>query len=446
MTIYEILTTLESDNSRNFKLDVLRKHQDNELLKQVINLALNPFVQFYQRKIPDYVTVSDGHLDLEQVFPGLSLLSSRTITGNAAITRLSGILATLTPDDAKVVERIIQKDLKCGVSTKTVNDVWPGLIPEYPCMLCSGYDDKLVSKIKFPAIIQKKEDGMRFNAIVKGGKVEFRSRNGKQIDLLGNLEKEFLAMAGDMDIVYDGELIVKQNDQILDRQTGNGILNKATKGTISKQEAELVHAMVWDRIPYTFFTVGLYNAGYEERFILLCYELNKLKIASSKSDTLNSYRINTIATDQVESLEEAKAIFNEYLLQGYEGIVIKDKSSFWENKRSKSQIKMKAGYAGDEAVKDCDLLCVGVQTGTGKYSDMIGSLQCQSSDGIVTVSVGSGFTDEDRKLLPEEYLDKIITVKYTSKIINKQGKESLFLPVFVEIRNDKDTANSSEEI
>lgn len=239
MTIYEILKTLESDNSRNFKLDVLRQHQDNEILKQVINLALNPFVQFYQRKIPEYTTVSDGHLELAQAFPGLSLLSSRTITGNAAITRLSGILATLNHDDAKVVERIIQKDLKCGVSTKTVNDVWPDLIPEYPCMLCSGYDDKLVSKIEFPAIIQKKEDGMRFNAIVKGGKVEFRSRNGKQIDLLGNLEEQFLEMAGNMDIVYDGELLVKKDGEILDRQTGNGILNRINNGKLKQLEDEL---------------------------------------------------------------------------------------------------------------------------------------------------------------------------------------------------------------
>lgn len=436
MTIYEILKTLESDNSRNFKLDVLRQHQDNEILKQVINLALNPFVQFYQRKIPDYVTVSDGHLELAQAFPSLSLLSSRTITGNAAITRLSGILATLNPDDAKVVERIIQKDLKCGVSTKTVNDVWSGLIPEYPCMLCSGYDDKLISKIKFPAIIQKKEDGMRFNAIVKDGKVEFRSRNGKQIDLLGNLEKEFLDMAGNMDIVYDGELLIKKDGEVLDRHTGNGILNKATKGTITKQEAELVHAVVWDRIPYTFFIVGLCNVGYDVRYGLLCHDLS----------IVNTTRIQLTESSYVNSLEEAKEIFNEYLMQGYEGVVIKDKSSFWEDKRSKSQIKMKAGYAGDEAVKDCDLLCVGVQTGTGKYADMIGSLQCQSSDGIVTVSVGSGFNDADRKLPHEDYLDKIITVKYTGKIKNKQGKESLFLPVFVEIRNDKDVANSSEEI
>ena len=438
MKIYEILKTLESDNSRNFKLVVLRQHQDNELLKQVINLALNPFVQFYQRKIPEYEHKS-SNCTLEMVPDLLFNLSNRHVTGNSAIDFLANMLSNLHPDDAKVVERIIQKDLKCGVSSKTVNTIWPGLIPEFPCMLCSGYDDKLVSKIKFPAIVQKKEDGMRFNAIVKDGKVEFRSRNGKQIDLLGNLEKEFLAMAGDMDIVYDGELIVKQNDQILDRQTGNGILNKATKGTISKQEAELVYAVVWDRIPYTFFTAGLYNAGYEERFILLCYELNKLKIASSQSDTLNSYRINTIATDQVESLEDAQRIYQQYLELGYEGIILKDKSSFWESKRSKSQVKFKAEL-------DADLVCVGVQEGIGKYEGMIGSLLCESSDGVVKVSVGSGLTDADRKLPHTDYLNKIITVKYNGKITNKQEEQSLFLPIFIEIRTDKDTANSSEEI
>jgi hypothetical protein len=44
--------------------------------------------------------------------------------------------------------------------------------------------------------------------------------------------------------------------QFADRQTGNGILNKANKGTIFKEEAATVHATVWDVIPYILFIEG----------------------------------------------------------------------------------------------------------------------------------------------------------------------------------------------
>ena len=147
-------------------------------------------------------------------------------------------------DDAKVLERVIQKDLKCGVSISTANDVWHGLVTEYPVMLCSQFEQKLVDKVKFPALVQTKMDGMRFNAIVRDGKVEYRSRNGKEIQLLGNLDSDFITLAGNIDCVFDGELLVASASGVMDRQTGNGILNKANKGTISEKEASLVRATI----------------------------------------------------------------------------------------------------------------------------------------------------------------------------------------------------------
>jgi hypothetical protein len=71
----------------------------------------------------------------------------------------------------------------------------------------------------------------------------------------------------------------------------------------------------------------------------------------------------------------------------------------------------------------------------------------RSEDWIVKVNVGSGFNDAQRKQYWKENLvDKIVAVKYNARIKNKQGEESLFLPVFVEIRDDKDVADSSKII
>ena len=435
MNINEFLNDLADNPSRNYKIEQLSKNSSNDTLREVIRLALDPFTQFYQRKIPTYVPNTTSHAaSLKSMLPALFDLRERVVTGNAAIDHLTNILQAVNPDDAKVLERIIEKDLKCGVQVSTANSVWSGLIQEYPVMLCSGYEQKLVDKINYPAYAQLKMDGMRFNAIVRSGKVEFRSRNGKQIHLLGNLEKEFAALAGDIDCVFDGELLVMFEDdyQFADRQTGNGILNKANKGTISAKEASLVHATVWDVIPYAYFTDGYCPTPYSKRFSSLELLTNKQKSEGKK--------IWCVASDIVQSLEEAQVLFEDYLSKGLEGLILKDGSGVWEDKRAKHQIKFKGEL-------ECDLKIVAVEEGTGKAAGMLGAIVCESADGIVKVNVGSGFTDAHRKQYWKENLvDKIVAVKYNARIKNKAGEESLFLPVFIEIRDDKDVADNSKVI
>jgi ATP-dependent DNA ligase len=435
MNINEFLNDLAGNASRNYKIEQLTKNSGDVTLREVIRLALDPFTQFYQRKIPSYTPAKANQADsLSAVMDSLYMLSSREVTGNAAIEYLTKLLSSLNEDDAKVLERIIEKDLKCGVQASTANSVWSGLIQEYPVMLCSGFEQKLVDKIKYPAYAQLKMDGMRFNAIVRSGKVEFRSRNGKEILLLGNLEKEFAALAGDVDCVFDGELLVmfEGDYQFADRQTGNGILNKANKGTISAEQAALVHATVWDVIPYAYFTDGYCPTPYSKRF-------SSLEILVNRQVT-KERKIWLVTSDIVQNLDEAQVLFEKYLASGLEGIILKDGSGVWEDKRAKHQIKFKGEL-------ECDLKIVAVEEGTGKAAGMLGAIVCESADGIVKVNVGSGFTDAHRKQYWKENLvDKIVAVKYNARIKNKAGEESLFLPVFVEIRDDKDVADSTKDI
>jgi len=432
MNINALFNDLASNASRNYKLEKLREHQGHETLREVIRLALCPFTQFYQRKIPTYKC--DGtNANIESILPALYDLSSRQVTGNAAIEYLRMLLSSLNEDDAKVLERIIDKSLDCGVQVSTANDVWPGLITEYPCMLCSPFEQKLVDKINFPAYAQMKMDGMRFNAIVRDGKCEFRSRNGKEILLLGNLEQEFISLAGSVDCVFDGELLVmlEGDHQFADRQTGNGILNKANKGTISAEQAAMVHATVWDLIPYVQFVDGYCTTQFAKRYSTLEAIVSKQKSAGKK--------IWNVTSTIVQTLEEAQEIFQGYLAEGYEGIILKDGNGVWEDKRAKHQIKFKGEL-------ECDLKIVAIEEGTGKYAGMLGAIVCESSDGKIKVNVGSGFNDAHRKNLGKEILDKIVAIKYNSRIKNKLGEESLFLPIFVEIRDDKDIADSSKDI
>lgn len=430
MNLNAFFEQLAANPSRNYKIEQLEANRDNATLREVVRLALDPFTQFYIRKIPKYTPNTSGHgASIASMLPALYELRERVVTGNAAIDHLKTVLEALKEDDAKVMERIIQKDLKCGVALSTANAVWTGLLKDYPVMLCSQFEQKLVDKVKFPALVQLKMDGMRFNAIVRDGKVEYRSRNGKEIQLLGNLDADFIALAGDVDCVFDGELLVTSDTGILDRQTGNGILNKANKGTISAGEASLVRATVWDVIPFLYFQDGVCNTPYGTRFNSLNTLINKVE----------PEKVSTVKSWEVEDYETAKALFEEMLQRGEEGIILKDKAGIWENKRSKTQIKFKGEL-------ECDLKIVGIEEGTGKYAGMLGAIKCESSDGVIKVSVGSGFTDAQRKSLGEEIIGKVAAVKYNMRISNRGGEESLFLPIVLEIRFDKDEADASTEI
>ena len=435
MNINALLDYIASDAGRIFKTEALAAHKNNNVLKRVVFLALDPFTQFHIRKIPAYVPAKANQADsLDSVLDSLNALSTRAVTGNAAIEFLAKLLSSLTADDAKVLERVISKDLRCGVSEATANAVWPNLIHEFPCMLASAYDQKLVEKVKFPAYVQLKLDGMRFNAIVRGGVVEFRSRNGKIIDIADPMfALPFIVMAGDQDVVFDGELLVRGSDgQVLDRKTGNGILNKAVKGTQSRAEGEKVCATLWDIIPLTEFEDGVCRTKYESRLSTL-----RGMIARSR----DTARIHLVPSKEVNSLDEARVLFESYLAEGQEGIILKTKDMIWENKRSKNQIKFKGEL-------ECDLRVVGWVEGTGKNVGRLGALVLESADGIVQTNVGTGFTDNDRDTLTRENtVGKIVAIKYNARIIDKKtGVASLFLPVFQEVRLDKTEADTSQMI
>jgi len=440
MSLYQIFVVLKETSSRKEKEAILKTHYRNELLKHVFRLALDPMTQFHIKKIPEYKSIRGSSLDLQDAIIALGELSSRKVTGNAAIEYLRRLLASVTPDDAKVLERIIQKDPDCGVQASTVNKIWKDLVPEYPCMLASGFDQKLVDKIKFPAIVQTKMDGMRFNAIVNASSgVEYRSRNGKEI-LVSNplLDQTFLQMAKNIgmgNVVFDGELLVADSKgNPLDRKTGNGILNKAVKGTISDKEAKNIRAVIWDVIPLKYFNEGKCSVDYETRLATVVTAVDNLDEEYWELATV----VQTLIAD---TADEAQEIFQKLYDSGEEGIILKSRDGIWENKRSKSQIK----YKGE---LECDLRCVSWIEGTGKNKGILGALALESSDKQVQVSVGTGLTDDMRKnLKKKDVVGKIVTVKYNARIKSRDKvADSLFLPVFLEIREDKSTADSGAKI
>lgn len=439
--VYITLSQLANTSSRNEKISILRTHVNDSILKRVIQLALDPQITFYIKKIPSYEPARVGQIinDLSWALKELDLISSRTVTGNKAIDHLTDILESISAQDANVVERIIAKDLRCGINIATVATIWPDISKfKYPVMLASAFNQKLIDKLVFPCIVQCKLDGLRVNIHVADQDVTFYTRSGNIINIDNyNLIQAFITLGSyyDSDMVFDGELMVIGSDgQYLDRKTGNGIANRAIKNMATVAEVVNFRVVLWDAIPLSSFRLSQYDIEYQTRF-------NNLFAACATLDIIESVSyISLVPTHIVENFEEALKIFNDYTSSGLEGIIIKNAKMGWSDKRSTDQIKLKTE-------EDADLIVIDWQEGTGKNAGRLGSLLCSTSDGKLVVGVGTGFSDEQRNTITKSIIGQIITVQYNTKIKDKRSDTwSLFLPRFIEQRPDKDYANSFDEL
>ena len=436
--ILHILNNIGESTKKSHKINILTKNKDNEILIKCINLALHPYINFYIRKVPEHTPL--GGQSISWALERLEHLSSRKVTGNAAVLFLKETLEQLSNDDAVVIKRIILKDLRCGMAEGIVNAVIPGLIPSYPCMLAQPYDESTSKRITYPAISQLKADGARVNFKVSSGEVSIVGRSGKPIDLHNVLDKEFITISGfyNTPMVFDGELIVKTvNGKVVDRKTGNGIINKAIRGTISKKEAESIHVQLWDAIPVEDFNKRFYNVPYNKRWAKLTSVLQTTSLQPGSKCHMIPSRIVSDSTDLLNH-------FNEMIQQGLEGVMVKNANSIWEDTRSFDILKLKS-------VKTCDLLVTGFNPGEGKFENQVGSLICSSSDNKVIVSI-SGFSDDVRKQITANIHNligcAIVEILYNERISSKTANtpDSLFLPRFGSFREDKKIPDSSNEI
>jgi ATP-dependent DNA ligase len=205
---------------------------------------------------------------------------------------------------------------------------------------------------------------------------------------------------------------------------------------MSEADAVTVRATLWDAIPLTSFEAGKDSKEYRLRLAALQNCIVHLNVHK-----FGAHYVDLVLTKSVANLAEAKTIFEKFLTEGQEGIILKTQEGIWENKRSKSLIKFKGEL-------ECDLRVVDWEEGTGKNVGRLGALVLESGCGGVRVNVGTGFSDADRNnITAANSVGRIVAVKYNARITDKNSDVgSLFLPVFVEFRDDKTDADLAKDI
>ena len=224
----DIIAKLEADNSRLAKEALLLEAMDEGLPEffEGLTMALDPLVTFGVKQVPERSDVLTGQGLAWSVFKELAeKLQNRELTGHAARDAIELAMGVATTEQWNGwYRRILIKDLRCGVSEKTVNKVAPGTVPVFTCPLAhdsAKHEKKMIGQKQ----IEIKLDGVRVITIIRGNKVEMFSRNGKQFHNFGHIIAELEAVIKDYPIPYplvlDGE-VMSANFQDLMKRASQG--------------------------------------------------------------------------------------------------------------------------------------------------------------------------------------------------------------------------------
>ena len=419
MSILTILNELATTNSRNDKLAVLAQHMNNAELKLAMYVAYNPKITLWISKHPP-THQHTGEMTLTDAITSyLDRIATRAITGNAAIEHYQNLLIALNDDDAEVMRRIVDRNLKCGVNASTINKIWPDLIPVYGLM--KAYTDP--KKLVFPCYTQTKMDGVRTLISSNDGIITIQTgQAGKSIPGMDNFKKRLDKIMKEGETL-DGELIVlNKNGDPLPRKTSNGIINKAIRGTISEEEESRVRFYIWDIIDESS------TIHYATRFDLI--------LDRFMDDDL----VIPVETKIAHNFSEVELHFADAVERGEEGIIAKNVCSFWTPKRSYDMVKFKSENTADLVVVDWI-------EGLGRLEGKMGSLVCEDASGKLKVNIGTGFSDAQRdQFTRENIVGKIVEVTYNEVIQSEDLSYSLYLARFTHLRDDKIEANTLSEL
>src|SRR6056300_2096709 len=174
----DIIAKLEADNSRLGKEAILKSAYEEGLPEffEGLKMALDPLVTFGVKQVPERKDMEPGQGLAWETFVELAMrLAGRDLTGHAARDSIELAMSVATDDQWNgFYRRILIKDLRCGVSEKTVNKVVPGTVPVFTCALAHD-SAKHEKKMKGKKQIEIKLDGVRVLVVihdVNGNKIE----------------------------------------------------------------------------------------------------------------------------------------------------------------------------------------------------------------------------------------------------------------------------------
>lgn len=425
----QIVQELESDNSRLFKESVIEREaeQNNQMFFDGLRMCLDTLITFGVKQVPKHSGPDGQGLPWEAFKELAHLLYTRQLTGHDAKNAIElALTVSTTAQWNDWYRRILIKDLRCGLSEKTVNKVLKGRfdkiqpVPVFECMLAhdgANHEKKITGK----KLLETKLDGVRVLTVINAQNrtVTQFSRNGKILENFTHITRAIEENIDlfDRSVVLDGEM-VSSSFQALMKQVHR-------KSDVQTQDARL---MLFDIIPLVEFKAGVSTLGQKRRSNLL----KSMKSVFEKVGNIDVIDQVEVDLDTYVGELQFKQFNKDAIENGFEGIMIKDLDAKYECKRSHSWLKQKPFI-------EVSLEVTNVEEGTGRNAGRLGALVCSGSDNEqqITVNVGSGFSDSDRTEF-WNYRDtlpgQIVEIRADAITMNQDGTYSLRFPRFLRFR------------
>lgn len=438
---FYLFEQIGSTTSRTAKEDFLKQGASNSVFKDLLFRCYNTYMLFYVKKNPKVKLLNLKHQSMSIVdrYNGftelLDRLNQRKVTGNEALAELSAVLEQMTEEEYKWYVRILQKDLKIGITEKTINSVFPNFIPSFTCMLAEKLN-------KYPKrfAYQRKIDGYRYCGFVyNSNRIEPKTRNGKTFEGYDGVEAALATLPEGF--MYDGEII--------DR---DGTFNSTQKSAFKKTSGKDGVLNIFDMVSIVEFETGNFTTPYEKRLEML--ESIRALVDASPYLQLAPYEVYKLDPKAADEFITAK--HDDYVLEGYEGLVVKDLDAVYKLDKGRAIQKVKKFF-------DIDLTVIDVEEGAedSQFEGTLGALVVELSDkdiiqqlgkgqpyvegGTFKVKVGSGFKvlphhEYNRDVLwarKEDLINRTIEIRCFGSTLNDKGGHSLRFPIFKKFRDDK---------
>jgi DNA ligase-1 len=390
--------------------------------------AYNPYCTFHVKQVPESSGIEHAENPWPVFWGLLEGLRTRSFSGHRA---RDAILETMKRFDSlewnNLCRRVITKDLRCGISEKTLNKVlgkteWK--IPVFSCQLAQDSTDQ-PKKLKGIKRLECKLDGVRVLAVVQGTDVTLYSRNGKEFAnfpqiaqaIEDNRNALFTIPHGGR-FVLDGEIVGESFQKLM---------KQAHRKSDAVTDGMVYH--VFDIIPLDSFIEGHYNAQQHKRIEML-ERVRALLPDNGPIQVMNGLEVDL---DTAEGHDIMQRYAEAAVEGGFEGIMIKSMDAPYLCKRTDSWMKWKPTIT-------VDLKIVGFEQGTGRNADRLGAIICEGDDNgrHICVNVGSGLSDGDR----DEYwrsrdllLGHLVEIQADAVTQNQDGSYSLRFPRFLRFRD-----------
>jgi DNA ligase-1 len=391
-------------------------------------LAYNPYYTYHVKKVPESQALSDRPNDWTKFWALCEALRTRSVTGFAAKHAIDKVMQDFDSEEWNMVcRRVLIKDLRCGISEKTLNKVlgkteWR--IPVFTCQLAQDSEGS-PHKLKGRKRLECKLDGVRVLASVNmNGSVVLYSRNGKVFNNFVDIENAIIEkfdsireIIGKYNMVLDGEIV---------GESFQSLMKQAHRKSDANTTGMTYH--IFDFIPLDRFEHGVWNVPLYERI----QKLDKLTDQFQDTDCLRIMPGLEVDLDSSEGHDIMRRFAEHAVQTGFEGIMIKDAEAHYKCNRNSGWMKWKPTIT-------LDLNIVGFEEGTGRNQGRLGAIICEGVDNErrISVSVGSGFTDSDRDSFYARRMDllgHVVEIEADAVTQNQDGSYSLRFPRFVRFR------------